>query len=135
MLIRFILLALLGAFSTATFAADGPTAADLIGDTGDGYTIEIFSKLSPIQINQIHSWLIDIKDSAGNAVDNVDITVTGGMPEHDHGIPTSPQITGRDSAGLYLLEGVRFHMPGKWQLVITLDIENNKHIAVIDFQL
>jgi hypothetical protein len=135
MLTRFILLALLGAFFTPTFAANEPLTADLTGDTGDGYTIEIFSKLSPLQINQIHSWLINIKDSAGNAVDNAAITVTGGMPEHDHGIPTSPQITGRDSEGLYILEGVRFHMPGKWQLVITLDIENNAHTAVIDFQL
>ena len=44
-----------------------------------------------------------------------------GMPDHDHGLPTQPQVTSRLENGDYLLEGVRFHMPGKWQLCGRFD--------------
>ena len=38
------------------------------------------------------------------------------MPEHNHGLPTSPEMTGQLDGGRYRIEGVKFSMPGWWEL-------------------
>lgn len=102
--------------------------------TPQGTQIDIYSSLTPLQINQIHSWRLRILDADGNPQD-AQITISGGMPEHDHGMPTVPQITQQLANGDYLLEGVRFHMPGLWLLVIDLTIDGNEQSATLEFRL
>jgi hypothetical protein len=34
------------------------------------------------------------------------------MPQHGHGLPTQPQVTRELGDGRYLLEGMKFSMPG-----------------------
>jgi hypothetical protein len=38
------------------------------------------------------------------------------MPEHDHGLPTAPQVTRYLGNGDYLVEGIKFLMNGWWQM-------------------
>jgi hypothetical protein len=57
------------------------------------------------------------------------------MPEHDHGLPTQPRVTEEINPGTYLLEGVRFHMPGKWSMVISIETEENLSTVSLDFDL
>ena len=92
----------------------------LSANTPKGISIDIFSEITPLDINRIHSWLLRLTDIQGRPVSNAQIELVGGMPEHDHGMPTQPQITAETEVGSYLLEGVRFHMPGNWQLDIKL---------------
>ena len=92
----------------------------LSANTPKGISIDIFSEITPLDINRIHSWLLRLTDIQGRPVSNAQIELVGGMPEHDHGLPTQPQITAETEVGSYLLEGVRFHMPGNWQLDIKL---------------
>lgn len=108
---------------------------DLRGSTVQGLMIEIYSDLSPLLINQIHSWHIRILDSNKSPVDVEQLSITGGMPDHDHGLPTQPQVTLRLENGDYLLEGVRFHMPGRWQLTVTMEVNGTTDQAVIELQL
>lgn len=119
--------------STSVFAAEN--YPDLSGSSSGGLKIEIYSSLSPLLINQIHSWHIRLLDPSAQPVAVEQLSVTGGMPEHDHGLPTQPQVTTRLDNGDYLLEGVRFHMPGKWQLIIDFTKDGEDDRAVIDFQL
>jgi hypothetical protein len=88
--------------------------------TSKGITVDIYSEIAPLDINRIHSWQLRLTDAQGSPVSNAQIELIGGMPEHDHGMPTQPQITGETETGSYLLEGMRFHMPGKWLLDIKL---------------
>lgn len=129
---------LLAVYGVGLFLHVGAIAASaspvLTGNTPQGTRIEIFSDLDPLVINRIHSWHIRILDSNGNPV-LADMRISGGMPEHDHGMPTAPQITGQLENGDYLMEGMRFHMPGHWQLLFELTIDGNEQVAVIDFQL
>ena len=132
----FLFALLLGAstiINTPVLAAS--TSPELSGSTEQGLKIEIYSSLSPLLINRIHSWHIRILDINNRAVSVEQLTVIGGMPEHDHGLPTQPQITARLENGDYLLEGVRFHMPGKWRLVVTMNRAGEDDQAVIEFQL
>lgn len=108
---------------------------DLSGVTDKGLTVEIYSELSPISINQIHSWHVRVLDRDGEILVLDELLVFGGMPEHDHGLPTQPEVTTRLSNGDYLLEGVRFHMQGLWQLQIELQLEGVGDTAIIDFVL
>jgi hypothetical protein len=52
----------------------------------------------------------------GVPVDNATITVDGGMPEHGHGLPTTPRVTRSLGGGVYQVDGVRFNMGGWWEL-------------------
>jgi YtkA-like len=119
--------------TAASHAAE--SSPDLTGASTKGLQIEIYSELSPLRINQIHSWHVRLLDRSGSSIAVDDLTVIGGMPEHDHGLPTQPQITERMENGDYLLEGVRFHMQGLWQLLIEFENNGSPDSATIDFNL
>lgn len=108
---------------------------DLSGSTDRGLKIEIYSELTPLSINQIHSWHVRVMDGDDEVLELEELNVYGGMPEHDHGLPTQPQVTTRLDNGDYLLEGVRFHMQGHWQLQIELQLNGVPDTAIIDFNL
>jgi hypothetical protein len=76
--------------------------------TSKGITVDIYSEIAPLDINRIHSWQLRLTDAQGSPVSNAQIELVGGMPEHDHGMPTQPQITAETETGSYLLEGMRF---------------------------
>lgn len=128
-LLHFILLGC----TQPLLAADQETPV-LTGATSGGIRIEIFSELAPLAINQIHSWQIRILDENGIAI-QPEMKLSGGMPEHNHGLPTAPAITATLDNGNYLLEGMRFHMPGHWQLLFEITVNGSMQTAVIDFEL
>ena len=108
---------------------------DLNGVTDKGFKIEIYSELSPLSINTIHSWHIRVLDRDDEILELEELNVFGGMPEHDHGLPTQPEVTMRLDNGDYLLEGVRFHMQGHWELQIEFQYAGVDDAAIIDFEL
>ena len=65
--------------------------------------------------------------------ENAEIVVNGGMPQHDHGFPTSPQVTEELGDGEYLVEGVKFNMAGWWEM--TLAITANGQSDSITFNI
>lgn len=84
------------------------------------YRISYTSALEPIEINRIHVWVAQVMDADGNPVEGATISITGGMPDHDHGLPTAPRATAYLGEGRYLIEGMRFHMGGAWEVVINV---------------
>lgn len=129
----FFALSLLLAICSAN-AAD-VSLPDLSGVTDKGLKIEIYSELSPLRINQIHSWHVRVLNGAGDSLELEELVVFGGMPEHNHGLPTQPEVTARLDDGDYLLEGVRFHMQGHWRLQVELQLHGVDDTAIIDFDL
>lgn len=122
-------------FALCSAHAADSTEPDISGSSDKGLQIEIYSQLSPIVINQIHSWHIRVLDRNGEKQILENLDVFGGMPEHDHGLPTQPVVTTHLDNGDYLLEGVRFHMQGLWQLQIELQLNGVPDTAIIDFNL
>ena len=88
------------------------------------FKVSYISKADPIKINKIHTWIIHIEDKNGNNIEDAIITVDGGMPAHDHGLPTQPQITEHLGDGRYLLEGMKFHMLGYWTVTLSISHDN-----------
>ena len=93
------------------------------------------SKLHPIVINRIHNWVLRVELADGQPVTNADITVEGGMPAHDHGLPTLPRMTQSLGNGEYLLEGMRFHMNGYWEISITINAGGDRDTIIIPLEL
>ena len=61
--------------------------------------------------------------------------VDGGMPEHGHGLPTEPYVTGNLGGGDYLVEGLRFQMKGWWEVKFTISTSENTDEVVFNLIL
>jgi hypothetical protein len=106
-----------------------PAAGDA-AETSDGSTpvdseqglfkVSYRSSLEPIVINEMHEWVLHVSTPDGQAVDDASISIAGGMPAHNHGLPTNPQVTENLGNGSYRVEGLRFHMRGDWEIVIDI---------------
>ena len=99
------------------------------------FAVSFESELQPIEINQIHNWLLHIETTSGDPVAGAGIEVAGGMPLHNHGLPTRPLVTEELGDGNYRLEGMRFHMAGDWQLTITIVADGKTDTVIVNLQL
>lgn len=95
------------------------------------YRVSYTSMLDPLTINRIHNWVFHVEDPEGGAVNDATVSVTGGMPEHNHGLPTEPRMTQSLGGGDYVLEGMRFHMSGYWELTVTIEAGGRRDTVVI----
>jgi hypothetical protein len=101
----------------------------------EGLEIHMSSELVPLGINQMHSWEIRLSDLLGNPAEQASIAITGGMPAHNHGLATMPQITPTDTPGIYVLDGMRFHMPGEWELLLQIEWQGQRYRVLFPLQL
>ena len=101
-------------FTIVGNAADGPH--DLV-TTRDGkhFRVSYKSKVEPLPLNRIHSWILHVDTLNDKPVGKATISVHGGMPAHKHGLPTQPEVT-ETGIGDYLMEGLKFSMTGIWQM-------------------
>ena len=93
------------------------------------------SELDPLAINRIHSWTLVVHNTDGRPVSNADIAVSGGMPAHDHGLPTQPRVTRELGNGRYLVEGMRFHMQGEWIVEVVIETDSARDVVRIGLTL
>ncbi|NNE36724.1 MAG: FixH family protein [Gammaproteobacteria bacterium] len=97
------------------------------------FQVSIEPAIDPLPLNQMHGWVLSLMDGSGSPVDNAEITVDGGMPAHNHGMPTVPQVTANLGDGRYQVEGVQFQMPGHW--VVTFNIAANAQSDSVTYNL
>ena len=97
------------------------------------FEVRFTSHPDPIAINTMHAWTLHIQDRSGQPVTDATVQVEGGMPDHDHGLPTRPRVTQNLGGGDYLLEGLKFHMGGWWQ--VTLLIQQGETSDRVTFDL
>ena len=110
-----------------------PVAADEEGWlTRSGYyRLSFESELEPIVINTMHAWVFYVTSPEGVPVTGALLTASGGMPEHNHGLPTQPRMIAELGNGRYRFEGFRFHMNGAWELTVTVDVDGRRDTVVI----
>ena len=89
----------------------------------------------PPEINRIHSWILHLESADGVPIENARVEVIGGMPKHDHGLPTQPRVTEELGNGDYRLDGMRFHMRGYWEITVTVVTAERSSVVVIPLQL
>ena len=97
------------------------------------YVVEIAPEAEPVTVGPMHSWTVTVHEADGTPLEEARISVDGGMPQHGHGLPTSPAVTQALGDGRYLLEGMKFNMGGWWE--INLAIEGPEGPDAITFNL
>ncbi len=80
------------------------------------FSVSMQPEKGAVRRGETQSWLVTIKSTSGEPVENAALHISGGMPEQGHGLPTSPQATGYLGNGRYRIEGVKFSASGWWQL-------------------
>ena len=98
------------------------------------YAVQYESALDPIEINRMHSWVLVVTRD-GQPVEGAEIRVSGGMPAHDHGMPTRPRVTADLGDGRYQLDGMRFHMNGDWEIALEIEANGSRDTVVITLVL
>jgi hypothetical protein len=80
------------------------------------FAAAIEPEVPDIKQGELHSWALTVKTPDGKPVDDARVEIDGGMPDHNHGLPTSPRATQNLGEGRYRIEGMKFSMSGWWEL-------------------
>ncbi|MCC7355987.1 MAG: FixH family protein, partial [Anaerolineae bacterium] len=100
---------------------------------GGLFQATIIPSVTPVPVNQIHTWTLHVETTSGQAVVGAAITLDGRMPQHSHGMPTEPEATQDLGNGDYLVEGMKFQMGGWW--VVKFQITANGQSDSVTFNL
>lgn len=113
--------------SYSKIAQERPEDLDLsrsVSSSGRFFTTayELGQDCAPL--NEIHSWVLTLMAKDGLPLVGAEIDFIADMPEHLHGMVTKPAVSESGTPGEYVVEGVKFHMPGWWE--ITLDVSRGR---------
>jgi hypothetical protein len=147
------LLALLGAL-LCVFACDAPRETDappaaraptepqaaaglgVGGPTNDGhYNVTLRPRAGSIPVNEMHAWTVDVTTAEGDPFRPTRLAFSGGMPQHQHGFVSEPRVTRALGPGTFLIEGVKFHMPGDWTLRVELVGPSGPDVVSLQLQV
>lgn len=81
-------------------------------------TLEGAQTLQPRKMYTLQAMVIG--SEGGQPVTGATITVDGGMPQHNHVLPTRPRVTKDLGNGSYEISGLRFNMGGWWEVKLTI---------------
>lgn len=84
------------------------------------FRVEVVSGQIPIPLSKLHLWSVRLSGADGSPIGGAMIQIDGGMPEHGHGLPTSPRAEPDGAPGTYVIKGMKFSMPGWWQLQLDI---------------
>jgi hypothetical protein len=84
------------------------------------FRVTIASADQPVPLHKIHRWSVRLTDQAGRPVTGATFKISGGMPQHGHGLPTAPTAQPGASDGAYVIKGVKFSMDGWWELKLQI---------------
>ena len=88
--------------------------------SAEGRYVATLATPQPLRPRKLLTVRVTLRDADGRAVDGAQISVDGGMPQHGHGLPTRPRVTGNPGDGVYEIEGLRFNMGGWWELRLAI---------------
>jgi len=131
-LLASILLIML--FCGFSAAADKTARHPVVSEKGL-YQVSHASQVDPVPLNTIHAWVVEVRDAQGKPVNDAQIDIDGGMPAHGHGLPTKPRVTDDLGDGRYLIDGLKFQMPGEWVIDLTISAGSGVDKARIDLSL
>lgn len=105
--------------ATATPRGNPAVSAPQLSERGH-FLVSYRAEHPPIKLNDSHTWLLTVATPDDTPVTGAQVIVTGGMPAHNHGLPTQPQVLTGAAPGEYRVEGMRFQMPGEWIVTVAI---------------
>ena len=116
----WLLAAVLAALGGCMTPPAGLNLASERATTHAKYQVALHPVATPVAINKLHAWEVALRSADGEPVTGAQIEVGGGMPQHGHGLPTQPRVTRALGDGRYLIEGMKFSMPGWWEIKLKI---------------
>lgn len=114
-------LAAAGAVAYLTLSGrDGPDLSRSKATAAGLFVVTIAPEGGVVRQGASQAWTLKVRTAGGAPVEYAAIDISGGMPQHAHGLPTSPQVTDYLGDGRYRIEGVTFSMRGWWQLRVGI---------------
>jgi hypothetical protein len=111
-----------GAMAFATARPAPPTDVGTAKPSANArYLVRLAPETSPVPLHALHRWTAHVARADGAGAGTATVAVDGGMPRHGHGLPTQPRVTGRLPDGRLVIDGVKFSMPGWWELRLRID--------------
>ena len=116
--VGFVVILVLGALQLLPFGHQAPDIDQSRSRTSENgmFTVALEPETGTIEIGPLHAFILTVATQDGQTVSEATIEIGGGMPDHDHGLATQPEITAALGEGRYRVEGVKFTMEGWWQL-------------------
>jgi hypothetical protein len=98
------------------------------------YRVSFTAEQEPITISTLQTWTVHVATPDGQPVEGAAVAITGGMPEHNHGLPTAPLVT-PSGGGDYRVEGMKFQMPGWWTVTVAVAADGQQDRATFNLLL
>ena len=115
-------------------ATEHPEARTLTSGNGT-YTVQSPTIPAEIPLNEPFSIRARIRIAETDRVpEDAQLAVDGRMPHHRHGMVRTPTLKALGN-GEYLIEGMLFHMPGRWELHFDITREGMTERAQCDIEL
>jgi len=121
------LLGAVAALPAAVYADDDECAAprpEMQGTRHTGERASIAYRPIPAKVEVGKMFSLEVAACEGGQKVRA-VRVDASMPEHRHGMNFKPEVTYRGK-GYWIAEGLMFHMPGRWQLVIEVETSNGR---------
>lgn len=116
-------------------AAADPSAISSLRSQQGWFEAVAVADVQPLPLNTLHAWTLQLRNASGEPLVDAQVRVEGGMPAHNHGLPTLPVVTPTSTPGRYRIEGMRFHMQGEWELRLTVTQGGNTDLLLIPVRL
>jgi predicted small secreted protein len=100
-----------------------------------GHYVAMLEPFQPLRPRQMQTVRVRVHDAKGRAVDDAQISVDGGMPQHGHGLPTRPRVSRCLGDGIYEIEGVRFNMGGWWEFKLVIASSGGGDVVTFNLAL
>ncbi|MCY3003971.1 MAG: FixH family protein [Planctomycetota bacterium] len=84
---------------------------------GDRYLVFISPSAKQMPDNEVFQ--LEVRVYSREDLSGVSLTVDAAMPQHGHGMNRVPRVS-RLEPGHFLVEGMYFHMTGKWELYLDI---------------
>lgn len=98
-----------------------PADVGAVKVTANGrYRAQLAPNAPLVPIGRLHRWTLRVEHADGTPVTDLAATIDGGMPQHGHGLPTQPRVTGSLPDGQLVIDGMKFSMTGWWQLQVRV---------------
>ena len=133
-----VALVAVGGFGVASMMQPPPADLDLplTRATEHGlYIGTLVPGVSPIPVGTIQSWTVAVATPDGKPLENANLSIDGGMPQHGHGLPTVPQVTKALGGGRYRVEGMKFNMHGWWTITLKVSSAAGTDSATFNLSL
>jgi hypothetical protein len=123
--------ALLASFVPA--AVDAAACGDALGAgvaraDGERYTVAWRADPAPVPVGRHFALDFEVCPRAGAAMPAT-LAVDATMPAHRHGMNYAPTVTAA-GPGRWRVDGLLFHMPGRWEMVFASGPARAERVAV-----